>query len=89
MGFSSGRLGASHWWSDSDSGLAADETKQIPSPRHCTYRVGPFASFAVFFTVQKLTNVLYEVFSAREINFSLIGMEKSLILDEVKSRLLL
>jgi hypothetical protein len=87
MEFSSGRLGASHRYSSGDSGLA-DETKQIPSPRYRMYRIGPFASCAVFFAVLELTDVLYKAVSAREINFPLIGMERSLILDQVKSCLL-
>ena len=53
--FSRGRLGASLFYSDSDSGLAG-ETKQISLPCSLTYTVGPSASLAWFVTGQKPIN---------------------------------
>jgi hypothetical protein len=58
VNFSSRKLGASHFYSDSYGGLA-DGTKQTPRCRHFTHRVGPSASSARFFASQKLTNELY------------------------------
>ena len=58
VNFSGRRLGASHYYSDSDGGLA-DAPKQIPRCKHLIYRVGPSASSARFFVSQKLTTELY------------------------------
>jgi hypothetical protein len=56
----SGRLGPSHVYSDTDTGLA-DETNQIRSFYHCTYKGqrGSSASSAGLFTCQMQTNDLY------------------------------
>lgn len=53
MKFSSWRLGASHLYGDSNSGLA-EGTKQVPSYCSHQYRVGSSASSARFFTGEKL-----------------------------------
>ena len=46
--FLSGSPGASHWYSDSDNGLA-DEIQHIPRPYRLTYSVGPSASATTYF----------------------------------------
>jgi hypothetical protein len=58
VNFSSRRLGASHYNSDSDGGLA-DAQKQIPRAKHLTYSAGPSASSARFLVSQKVTKKLY------------------------------
>jgi hypothetical protein len=69
--FSSGRVGTSHLYNYSDSGLE-DETK-VPCPRHLTYRLGPSASPNWVFMSQKLSSDQYMVnkpwsFPATEFN---------------------
>jgi hypothetical protein len=52
------RLGASHLYSNSNSGLA-NGPEHTPRPGHITYTAGSSASSALFFTGQKPTNDLY------------------------------
>jgi hypothetical protein len=52
------RLGASHWCSDRDSGLA-NEPDHTSRPGHLTNRAGSFANSALFFIGQKPTDDLY------------------------------
>ena len=52
--FASGRLGASHLYRDSESGLE-DEAKRINCPCHLRDSLGPSTSSIRFFTGQKLT----------------------------------
>jgi hypothetical protein len=57
--FSSGRLGASDWYSDSNCGLA-DEKKKKSRPCHMKHRVGPSARSAGFCKGQKQINNLHK-----------------------------
>ena len=52
--FASGRLGASHLYGDSESGLE-DGAERITCPCHLRDSLGPSNSSARFFTGQKLT----------------------------------
>jgi hypothetical protein len=58
--FLSGSRGASHWYSDCDSGLA-EATQHIPRPYSLTYSVGPSASATKYFKnpQQTLTHAYY------------------------------